>query len=825
MSADSITAPAPATERATLPVQGMTCAACSRRVEQALGRQPGVLEATVNLATERATVAFDPSATDVARLAAAVREAGYDVPAEQLTLGIGGITCAACARRVEQALARQPGVLEATVNLATERATVRVAAGAGGLAPLAEAVRRAGYEPLIADADAGEPRDMEADARERDRLALRRRVLTAAALTIPIVLLDMVPMMIPPLHEWLMGLVPMRSIWYVLFVLGTAVQFGPGWRFYRAGWAAARHGSPDMNTLVALGTSAAYGYSVVATFLPGVLPAGTAHVYYEAAAVIITLVLLGKYLEAIAKGRTSEAIRRLVGLQPQTARVERGGTLREIPIREVVVGDVVMVRPGERIPVDGLVREGRSYVDESMISGEPVPVEKAPGSEVIGGTVNGNGALHFAASRVGGDTLLAQIIRLVEDAQASRPAIQALADRVVAVFVPVVLVIATVAFVTWMIVGPQPALTMALVAAVSVLIIACPCAMGLATPTSIMVGTGKAAELGVLFRRGEAIQLLQEARVVLLDKTGTITEGRPRLSDAIPAGGADADEALRLAAAVEAGSEHPIARAIVEAASGEPARAQDVTAVPGFGVQGRVEGRHVAVGAARFMDRLGVDVTPLAEAARRLASEAKSPIFVAIDGTAAALLAVSDPVKPGARAAVAALRQRGLSVAMVTGDARATAEAVARSVGIEDVTAEVLPQDKAAEVERRQRGGHRVAFVGDGINDAPALATADVGIAIGTGTDVAIEAADVVLMRDDLGPLVDAIALAHATIRNIRQNLFWAFAYNTALIPVAAGALYPLVGVLLNPMFAAAAMGFSSVFVLGNALRLRRFEP
>jgi P-type Cu+ transporter len=814
------------TTRTALPIEGMTCAACATRVERALTRAPGVAEASVNLATERATVAYDPEATSPAALAEAVEASGYGVRQQTSTLAVGGMTCAACVNRVERALRAVPGVTEASVNLATERATVRHLTGTPPEA-LAEAVRQGGYTVIETEGDA--PGDAEREGRERERLALRRRLLTAAAFTVPIVLLDMGTMLVPPIHDWVMATVPMQTLWMVLFALATVVQFGPGWRFYRTGWAAARHGSPDMNTLVALGTSAAYGYSTVATFAPGVLPANAVHVYFEAAAVIITLVLLGKYMEALAKGRTSEAIRRLVGLQPRTARVERGGAVVEVPLAEVAVGDVVRVRPGERIPVDGAVTEGTSYVDESMISGEPVPVEKAPGAEVVGGTVNGTGAFAFRATRVGAETVLAQIIRMVEEAQASRPAIQALADRVVAVFVPAVLAVATVTFIAWLLLGPDPALTFALVAAVSVLIIACPCAMGLATPTSIMVGTGKAAEMGVLFRRGEAIQTLREASVVAFDKTGTLTEGKPRLVDLLPEPGFEASEVLALAAAVEAHSEHPIARAIGEAAEGRGLTlpsASGVQAEPGFGVEGTVGGRRVAVGAARYLDRLGVTTggSP-PPAALRLASEGKTPVLVAVDGRLAATLAVADPVKPSARAAVRALHAQGLRVAMITGDARGTAEAVAREIGIDEVLAEVLPAGKAEAVERLQAGGRRVAFVGDGINDAPALARADVGIAIGTGTDVAIESADVVLMRGDLSGVVDALALSRATLRNIRQNLFWAFAYNTALIPVAAGVLYPWLGVLLNPMFAAAAMGVSSVFVLGNALRLRGFQP
>ena len=743
------------------------------------------------------------------------------------TLSVEGMTCAACSSRVERALEGVEGVLEATVNLATDRATVQALPSVAH-ATLRRVIEDAGYGVL--EADSG--RDAEREAREHERQALRRRLVTAAALTLPIVLLEMVPMAVPGGMAWLEGAFPASVRWIVLFALGTAVQVGPGARFYRTGWAAVRHGAPDMNTLVALGTTAAYGYSVVATFLPGVLPPDAVHVYYEAAAVVITLVLLGKYLEALAKGRTSEAIRRLVELRPSTARLVRDGLEVEVVLEAVSVGDAVRVRPGEAIPVDGAVLEGASWVDESMVTGEPVPVEKPPGAEVTGGTVNGNGSLLLQATRVGEDSTLAQIVRLVEEAQAGSPPIQALADRVVAVFVPAVLVLAAIVFGVWLVVGPSPALTYALVASVSVLIIACPCAMGLATPVSVMVGTGKAAEIGVLFRRGEAIQTLAEVGTVALDKTGTLTEGRPTLTDletwAEPhrsvAPGLEADDVLRFVAAAEVQSEHPIARALVEAAPYDVPAATDVEAVPGMGVRATVDGHRIEVGADRFMASLGLDVSGLEGAASRLAGEGKTPVYAAVDGTVAAVLAVADRIRETTPSAIAALRARGLEVVMVTGDNRRTAEAVARRLGIDRVVAEVLPADKAAAVQSLQTTGP-VAFVGDGINDAPALAQADVGVAIGTGTDVAIESADVVLMADDLGALVSARSLATATLRTIRQNLFWAFAYNLFLIPVAAGVLYPVLGVLLSPALGAAAMGLSSLFVLGNALRLKRWQP
>ncbi len=581
-----------------------------------------------------------------------------------------------------------------------------------------------------------------------------------------------------------------------------------------------------MNSLVAVGTLAAYGFSLVATFAPGFLPAGTVNVYYEAAAVIVTLILLGRFLEAQAKGRTSEAIKRLVGLQPTIARVRRDSRITEVDVAEVLPGDVLEVRPGERVPVDGEVVDGNSWIDESMISGEPIPVAKALGDQVTGGTINQSGALTFRATAVGGDTMLAQIIRMVEEAQGAKLPIQGLVDRITMWFVPAVMTLAALTFVVWLAFGPDPALTFGLVNAVAVLIIACPCAMGLATPTSIMVGTGRGAELGVLFRRGDALQGLQEVRVVALDKTGTLTEGKPRLTDLFVVEGFDRADVLARMAAVEAKSEHPIARAIVEAAEAEGLALPDLhdfESITGWGVSADAGGQRVEIGADRFMTQLGLDVSAVAATASQLADDGKSPLYAAIGGRLAAIIAVADPIKSTTPDAIRALHGLGLKVAMITGDNRRTAQAIARRLGIDEVEAEVLPDGKVAAVKRLKTFG-KVAFVGDGINDAPALAEADVGLAIGTGTDVAIEAADVVLMSGSLNGVPTAIALSRATMWNIRQNLFWAFAYNSALIPVAAGALWPAWGLLLSPMLAAGAMALSSVFVLGNALRLRGFR-
>jgi len=807
-----------------IPIEGMTCASCVARVEKALQAVPGVSRASVNLASERAAVEFSARA-DFGAVVRAVNAVGYAVRESTTELAIEGMTCASCVGRVEKALARVPGVLGASVNLATEKAQVRHLAGAVSAGQLEAAVGAAGYVARIASG-AADATDEEARRREHEMRSLRLALIVAAMLTLPVVLLEMGAHLIPRVHDWIVQTIGERQSWYLQFAFATVVLFGPGLRFFRKGVPALLRGAPDMNALVALGTSAAWGYSVVATFASGVLPQGTQNVYYEATAVIITLILLGRYLEARAKGRTSEAIKRLMGLQAKTARVRRGGETIEVPLQDLHEGDIVIVRPGEKVPVDGAVVEGSSYVDESMITGEPVPVSKNAGAAVVGGTINKTGSFSFRATKVGADTVLAQIIRMVEAAQGSKLPIQALVDKVTAWFVPAVIAAAAFTFAIWLLFGPPPALTFALVNAVAVLIIACPCAMGLATPTSIMVGTGRAAEMGVLFRKGEALQSLRDVEVVALDKTGTLTKGRPELTNLTPAPDFTADEVLRLVGAVERRSEHPIGETIVAAAKSRGLDIPEVEAflaTPGFGVSGRSSGRRVEVGADRYMKQLGYDLAPFAPQAERLATEGKSPLYAAIDGRIAAVIAVADPIKPTTPQAIRALHALGLQIAMITGDNAATAAAIAKQLGIDMVVAEVLPDGKVEKVKSLRAGGRKVAFVGDGINDAPALAESDVGIAIGTGTDIAIESADVVLISGDLRGVVNAIALSKATIRNIKQNLFWAFAYNVVLIPVAAGALYPVNGTLLSPIFAAAAMAFSSVFVLGNALRLRRF--
>ncbi|WP_104489173.1 heavy metal translocating P-type ATPase [Acinetobacter indicus] len=807
--------------RETLSIQGMTCASCVGRVEKALKKVDGVEQANVNLATEQAVVESS-APLDRAALVKAVERAGYDVVvAAPIELSIDGMTCASCVARVEKALKKVPGVQQANVNLATEQAWVEADTTVSA-DKLIQAIRKAGYDAQLQTTTTTEQADQKASEQQQ----LKRDLIISLVLAIPVFVLEMGSHLIPAFHMWVMHQIGQMPSWLLQFVLTTLVLLFPGRRFYQKGIPALLRFAPDMNSLVAVGTLAAYSFSVVATFMPQLLPEGTVNVYFEAAAVIVSLILLGRYFEAKAKGRTSQAIQHLIGMQPKTARIVCNGQSVEVPLAEVSSGMQVDIRPGEQIPVDGEVLDGRSYVDESMISGEPLPVEKMAGSAVVGGTINQNGSLSIRATAVGADSVLAQIIRMVEQAQGSKLPIQALVDKVTMWFVPAVMLMAVLTFLVWLIFGPEPALTFGLVNAVAVLIIACPCAMGLATPTSIMVGTGRGAEMGILFRKGEALQLLQEAQVVAVDKTGTLTEGKPQLTDFHVQAGFEQTQLLSWVAAVEAKSEHPIAFAIVEAAQQQnlslPA-VNDFDSIVGSGVKGQVNGQWLHIGADRYMHQLGLSTTAFDQVATRLGQEGKTPLYVAVEDQLAAIIAVADPIKDSTFAAIEALHQLGVKVAMITGDNRHTAEAIARQLKIDTVVAEVLPEGKVDSVRELQQQYGRLAFVGDGINDAPALAQADVGLAIGTGTDVAIEAADVVLMSGSLKGIPNAIALSQATIRNIRQNLFWAFVYNVALIPIAAGVLYPLWGILLSPMFAAGAMALSSVFVLGNALRLKRF--
>ena len=806
--------PTAASDTLTFAVIGMSCAACSGRVERALRAVPGVVSAQVNLATERAEVS---GTATPAVLIEAVKRAGYAVPVTPQTIAIDGMTCASCVARVEKALQAVPGVTAASVNLATESARVE---GVADVTDLLAAVRATGYGAQLSGAGTGET---QVQRRARDAESLSRDLILAAALTLPVFVLEMGGHLVPAFHHWLFALIGQSTSWLIQFALTTLVLAGPGRRFFVKGIPALAHGAPDMSSLVAVGAGAAWAYSTLATFLPAFLPPGTVAVYFEAAAMIVTLILLGRLLEARARGRSSQAIERLVNLQPAIAHLRRDGESVDVPVAEVRPGDILDLRPGERVPVDGRVTQGESWVDEAMVTGEPLPVAKHAGDPLIGGTVNQTGALQMQATAVGADTMLARIIRLVEAAQGGKLPIQALVDRVTLWFVPVVMGLAVLTFAVWLAFGPAPALPMALVNAVAVLIIACPCAMGLATPVSILVGTGRGAELGVLFRKGEALQALQGVTVVAFDKTGTLTEGKPRLTGFHAVEGETRDHLLPLLAAVEAKSEHPIARAIVAAADGMALpEAEGFLARPGFGVSAKVGGAEIIIGAAREMTSRGIDTIPFATLAATLADRGESPVFAARDGQLVALLSVADAVKPTTPAAIAALKAQGLTVAMITGDDARTARAIAATLGIDEVVAEVTPEGKVQALDRLKAMG-KLAFVGDGINDAPALAHADVGVAMGTGTDVAIEAADVVLVAGRLPALADAIGLSRATMANIRQNLFWAFAYNAALVPVAAGALYPGYGILLSPVLAAGAMALSSLFVLTNALRLKRY--
>lgn len=738
------------------------------------------------------------------------------------TLPIEGMTCASCVGRVEKALKKVEGVQQANVNLATERAWVQGNAQVQS-SDLIQAVKKAGYTAKLVEQVQSDQQDKKATEQQQ----LKRDLIISLILAVPVFILEMGSHMIPAFHMWVMHNIGTQQSWLIQFVLTTLVLIFPGRRFYQKGIPALWRFTPDMNSLVAVGTLAAYSFSLVATFIPQILPDGTVNVYYEAAAVIVSLILLGRYFEAKAKGRTSQAIQHLVGMQAKTARVHHNGQVNEVPIAEVTTETIVEIRPGERVPVDGEVVEGQSYIDESMITGEPVPVKKQVGDQVVGGTVNQNGTLNFRATAIGDSSVLAQIIRMVEQAQGSKLPIQALVDKVTMWFVPMVMFLAALTFAVWFVLGPEPALTFSLVNAVAVLIIACPCAMGLATPTSIMVGTGRGAEMGVLFRKGEALQALQEVKVIAVDKTGTLTEGKPTLTDFHVQQGFQHEQVLRIVASVEAKSEHPIAVAIVQAAEQQNISLLPITAfesVPGLGIKAEVVGQVIFIGADRYMQQLGLDVTPFENEAARLGQDGKTPLYVAIDQKLAAIIAVADPIKDTTYTAIAGLHQLGLKVAMITGDNRHTAQAIAAKLHIDQVVAEVLPDGKVDAIRQLQQQYGRVAFVGDGINDAPALAQADVGLAIGTGTDVAIEAADVVLMSGSLQGVPNAIALSKATIKNIRQNLFWAFFYNVALIPIAAGVLYPAFDILLSPIFAAGAMALSSVFVLGNALRLKYFQ-
>ncbi len=815
----SVTTETPtATAHLELAVEGMTCASCVARIERKLGKVPGVAEASVNLATEQAHVRYDPAAVDTAQLIGAIEAAGYTarplaaVPAPaaspagpaQQELAISGMTCASCIARVERALGKVPGVVDASVNLATERATVTYDPGRATMADLIGAVEAAGYSATtvapesLTDA-AGDAAARRADLRQRRLTLAAGAILSALVLTLA---------MVPALMDWPSA----QAHNYVLAALTLPVWLGVGWTFHRGALRTARHRSANMDTLISLGSSVAYLYSLAATVaLPGQAT------YFDTAALIVTLISVGKYLEAAARGRATAAITALAGLQPRTAHVVRNGSERDLPVEQVVVGDTLVVRPGETIPVDAIVLDGASTADESMLTGESLPVDKIPGDAVTGGTLNGAGLLHLRATRVGRDTALAGIIRLVEQAQGSKAPVQRLADAISAVFVPVVLVLAVLTFAGWLVSGHTA--TTAMVAAVAVLVIACPCALGLATPTAIMVGSGRGARLGILIKGGESLERIGRLTDAVLDKTGTVTTGQPTVTDVVPLAAWTPDDLLRLAAGVEQASEHPLGQAMARAAVAHglvlPALPSGFRAIAGGGVAGTVEGHAVLVGSRRLLAERGVAVDALETTLTRLESEGKTALPVVIDGQVAGVIAMADAVKEGAEEAVAALRRLHLEPTLLTGDNRRTAEAVARQVGITRVLAEVRPAEKEAEVAWLQGEGRRVAMVGDGVNDAPALARADVGVAMGSGTDVAMAAADITLLGGDLRALPRAFALSRAVLRVIKQNLFWAFAYNVLLIPAAAFGL-------LNPIWAAAAMALSSVTVVSNSLRLGR---
>jgi Cu+-exporting ATPase len=846
--------------RIVLPIEGMSCASCAATVQEALAAAPGVSSAAVNFATTKAAVDYDDGQTNVGQLIKTVREAGYDCGQATVAFSVTDLHYAPSVSPLERALMGVKGVIRAVANQATETVTVDYVPGVTTAEDLERAVAAVGFEvaePIAAE----DPVERERIARQREIRGLTGKFALAAVVAVVAMAGSMLLMADRPagahgtfkqfdlLGRLLMPLAVAMRDWIArqgyeidlewvkrgLGLLTLPVVIWSGQQFYKGAWSGLRHRTADMNTLIAVGTGAAFLYSVVATAVPGMFTrAGLpADVYYEAVAAIIALILLGRLLEARAKGRTSEAIRRLAALRAKTAHVVRDGKEGDIAVEAVVVGDLVIVKPGEKVPVDGVVTEGASAVDESMLTGEPIPIAKKPGDEVIGGTINTTGSITFRATRVGKETALGQIVRLVEDAQATKAPIQKLADRVAGVFVPIVIAIAIAAFVAWFDFGPQPAILFSTIALVTVLIIACPCALGLATPTAILVGTGKAAEHGILIRSGEALERLAKARTVLLDKTGTITEGKPtvthimtaRRPDGTPISHADV---LKWAAAVEQRSEHPLAQAILKAAKDKQVEIPPVekfAAMEGRGVRGTVDRRIIEVISLRHARERSLELGSLGADADRLAAQGRSPVICVVNNTVYAVIAISDPIKPTSKEAVAHLKRLGLPVVMVSGDSRKGAEAVAKEVGIDEVLAEVLPSQKADIVKKLQRQGKHVVMVGDGINDAPALAQADVGIAIGTGTDIAMEASDVTLIRGDLRGVVTAITLARRTMRTIRSNLVWAFGYNVLLIPVAAGALYPFTGWLLSPVLASAAMAWSSLSVVLNSLSLRRFKP
>ncbi len=814
--------------KATIPVGGMTCATCALTIGKTLSEIEGVEKADVSFASEKVNVEYDPGKTNIADITRTISELGYSPRLHKSIYPVSGMTCASCVSRVEQALLGVPGVASANVNLASEKATVEYTDEVDA-AELRKAVADAGYE--LGQETAG--LDDLSMASQREVSDLKTRFIFSLTIAVIIMALSMASTFVFPFKPWL------------LWGLATPVQFWAGLRFYRGAWGALKHRTADMNTLIAVGTSAAYLYSVAAVLLPNVfMEAGIGHgLYFDTSAMIIALILMGRFLESKAKGQTSEAIKKLIGLRPKKATVIRDGKEMELSIEDVLVGDLVVVRPGEKVPVDGIVREGYSAVDESMITGESLPVEKTTGDMVIGATINKTGSFRFEATRIGKDTVLAQIIHLVDEAQGSKAPIQRLADIIASYFVPIVMGIAALTFFIWLFLGPQPSLTYALLNFVAVLIIACPCALGLATPTAIIVGTGKGAESGVLIRSGEALERAEKIDTVVVDKTGTLTMGEPRVTDILAMPPQSEDDILLIAASAEYGSEHPLAQAIIKACIDKGFSLKPVTrfnAVPGMGIETEIDGQKVLLGNQAYMDQNGIQTIAFADKATALWNQGKTVLFLAQNGRFSGVMALADTIKPDAMRAMDALKQLGLKIIMITGDNYRAARSIAAQAGIENVIAEVLPENKAQEVQLLQLKGHIVATVGDGINDAPALAQSDVGIAIGSGADIAIETSDITLMRGNLSGIVNAIGLSRQTMRTIKQNLFWAFAYNVILIPVAAGVLYPFFATsgvpaalyfifgqygFLNPMLAALAMAASSITVVSNSLRLRSYKP
>jgi Cu+-exporting ATPase len=822
-------------ERIQIPIAGMDCAACVVAIEKEVRKLKGIKRANVNYTTEKLYVEYRPEQLGVEEIIDAVKSAGYKTGKATLQLGIGGMHCASCVDKIENELKRSPGVLSASVDPGSESAAIDYIPSMVQIAELKSTIERLGYKafdsasPGYAEEEKpGEPKDENQEARKREYKTLMRKFILAAVLALPVMFFSYPELFGLP-AGFQRGSETLRIVWMAMGLLALPVMFWSGSQFYAGAVAAFRNRSANMHTLIATGITAAWLYSTVAVLLPQIFPRQElADQFYDVVFVVVALVDLGMALEIRAKGKSSEAIKKLIGLQAKTARVERDGRVLDIPVEEVVLDEVIVVRPGEKIPVDGVVLEGASAIDESMITGESIPAEKHQGDEVIGATINKTGSFKFKATKVGKDTALSQIIELVQQAQGSKAPIQRVVDKVSGYFVPAVIILSILAFVAWYDFGPEPNLFYALIVFVTTLIIACPCALGLATPISLMVGVGKGAENGVLIRSGEALETAQKLDAVVLDKTGTITEGKPSVTDVVTRGGFTEEEMIRYAASVEKGSEHPLGEAIVNAAEDRSlmlAGPSDFNAVPGHGVEALVEGKKVLLGNLKLMRDRNIDVRDLENPSQELADNGKTPMFVAIGDKGAGIIAVADTVKPDSKEAISRLQNMGLEVVMITGDNSRTAEAIARQVGVDRVLAEVLPEDKAFNVQKLQLEGKRVAMVGDGINDAPALAQADIGLAIGTGTDVAIEASDITLIKGSLKGVVLSIQLSKATMKNIKENLFGAFFYNGLGLPIAAGVLYPFLGILLSPMIAGAAMAFSSVTVVANANRLRRFSP